>query len=204
MSDVPLEGDKPGALDKVWDFLATANLNNVTGILKWIVILILGAAFLFWAGGKLLEGLAKFLEAYKNSGLPLTFRRERLARIRQRQQFCKVLNGDLLTLAKAESWNDQYFTDLEAEVEAEGGYYSTIVHKMLGRRSSGLRRVPALISAIESSAEQALLLVGQPGSGKSVALRHLGHQFAERGIKSADPKTIIPLYVNRDLCVSRY
>jgi hypothetical protein len=196
MSDQPLESVEPGTWDKIWDFLGTANLNSATGILKWIVILALGSIGLMWAGGKLLEGVGKALEAYKSSGLPLTLRRERRARIRQRQQFCKVLNGDLLTLAKAESWNDQYFTDLEAEVEAEGGYYPTIVHKMLGRRSSGLRRVPALISAIESSAEQALLLVGQPGSGKSVALRHLGHQFAERGIRSGDPKTIIPLYVN--------
>jgi hypothetical protein len=152
MSDVPLESGKPGAWDKIWDFLGTADLSSATGILKWIVILILGAAFLFWAGGKLLEGLAKALEAYKNSGLPLKFRRERVAQIRQRQQFCKVLNGDLLTLAKAESWNDQYFTDLEAEVEAEGGYYPTIFHKMLGRRSSGLRRVPALIPHSPDSA----------------------------------------------------
>ncbi|MGH6846101.1 MAG: NACHT domain-containing protein [Methylocella sp.] len=196
MSDVPLEADKPGALDKVWDFLGTANFYSATGILKWIIIFAVCSIALLWAGGKLLEGFAKALEAYKNSGLPLTFRREKRVQVRRRKQFCNVLNGDLLTLAKSENWNDQYFTDLEAEVEAEGGYYPTLLHKMLGRQSRGLRRVSSLISAIELSTEQALLVVGQPGSGKSAALRHLGHQFAKRGIRSADPKTIIPLYVN--------
>lgn len=141
MPDVPLEADKPGQLDKLWDFLNTANLYSVTGILKWILIIILGIAFLFIAAGKLLEGLAKALEAYKNSGLPLTFRLEKRIQVRRRQQFCKILNGDLLTLAKGENWNDQYFTDLEAEVEAEGGYYPTLIHKMLGRQSRGLRRI---------------------------------------------------------------
>jgi hypothetical protein len=67
---------------------------------------------------------------------------------------------------------------------------------MLGRQSRGLRRVSSLISAIEPSTEQALLVVGQPGSGKSVALRHLGHQYAETGIRTAKLKTKIPLYVN--------
>ncbi|WP_157198154.1 NACHT domain-containing NTPase [Methylomonas sp. DH-1] len=144
----------------------------------------------------LLEGGAKVIDAYKKSGLPLTFGKEKKAQIRRRQNFCKVINGDLLTLAKAENWNDQYFTDLEAEVEAEGGYYATLLDKMRKRPSQGLRKVSSLISAIELSTETALLIVGQPGSGKSVALRHLGHQFAERAIKSDDPETLIPLYIN--------
>jgi len=38
--------------------------------------------------------------------------------------------------------------------------------------------------------------VGEPGSGKSVALRHLAHQFADHGTKSTDLKAKIPLYVN--------
>lgn len=184
-------------MEKIWNWLvAGANWDSWTGVLKWVLLLLLGVAFLSWAVGSLLEGLAKALEAYKKSGLPLTLRGEKRAQVRRRQQFCKVLNSDLLTLAKAENWNDQYFTDLEAEVEAEGGYYATFLHKMLGHQSRGLRRVSSLMSAIELSTEQALLLVGQPGSGKSVALRHLAHQFAERGIRSADPLAIIPLYVN--------
>jgi len=197
MADVPLDADKPRLLEKIWDWLvAGANWDSWTGVLKWVLLLLLGAIFLIWAVGYLLEGVAKALEAYKKSGLPLTLRGKKRAQVRRRKQFCKVLNSDLLTLAKAENWNDQYFTDLEAEVEAEGGYYATFLHKMLGRQSRGLRRVSSLISAIELSTEQALLLVGQPGSGKSVALRHLAHQFAERGIRSADPQAIIPLYVN--------
>lgn len=196
-----LEADKLKLLGRFWEWLvAGPNQGSLMSVLFWIfiliIILILSFAVLSWAVGTLLEGLAKVLDAYKKSGLPLTVGKEKKAQVRRRQQFCKVLNGDLLTLAKAENWNDQYFTDLDAEVEAEGRYYANLLNKMLRRQSQGLRKVSSLISAIELSTEQALLIVGQPGSGKSVALRHLAHQFAEQGIRSGDPETIIPLYLN--------
>lgn len=176
MIEVPLQADKPELLDKIFDWLIVgANFDSWLGILKLILILLLGFIILCWVLGFLLENFAKALEAYKNSGFPLTLPGEKRVEVRRRQQFCKVLNSDLLTLAKAESWNDQYFTDLEAEVEAEGVYYASLLNKMIGRQSHGLRRVSSLISTIEFSAEQALLIVGEPGSGKSVALRHLGH-----------------------------
>jgi hypothetical protein len=115
---------------------------------------------------------------------------------RRRRQFCRVLDSDLATLAKVESWNDQYFTDLEAEVEAEGEYYVSPPRRWFRRPSRGLRRVRSLIEAIETSAEPAILLVGEPGSGKSVALRHVAHQLAERGARSSRRETPIPLYLN--------
>ncbi|MGZ8945569.1 MAG: NACHT domain-containing protein [Methylococcaceae bacterium] len=197
MAEVPLEAGKPELWVKIFDWLtAGANFDNWPGILKWGLILLFGIFLLIWVVGFLLQSFAKALEAYKNSGYSFMLRGEKRAQVRRRQQFCEVLKSDLLTIAKAEHWNDQYFTDLEAEVEAEGDYYTSLLHKMLGLQSHGLRRVSSLISAIEFSAEQALLIVGQPGSGKSVALRHLGHQLAVRGIRSADTKTTIPLYVN--------
>jgi hypothetical protein len=174
------------------------------GIFKWILIVILAIAVVIWVISQFLDKLTKAFEAYKKSGLSFTFSHKKRTQIKRRKIFCAVLRSDLATLAKAENWNDQYFTDLEAEIEAEGGYYATILHRLFKRRSYGLRRVPSLIQAIESSTEPAILLVGNPGSGKSVALRHLAHQLAEQGIKSGDPKAKIPLYVNlKELAVYR-
>lgn len=192
---------------ELWVYLIHPVFDNWTSTGLWVFVLVLivlaVTSVFLWTLGTCLEGGAKIIDAYKKSGLPLTFGKEKKAQIRRRQNFCKVINGDLLTLAKAENWNDQYFTDLEAEVEAEGGYYATLLDKMRKRPSQGLRKVSSLISAIELSTETALLIVGQPGSGKSVALRHLGHQFAERAIKSDDPETLIPLYINlKELDVS--
>lgn len=116
--------------------------------------------------------------------------------LRRRQQFCQVLSSDLDALNKAESWNDQFFTDLEAQVEAEGKFYATKLDRWRKRESIGLRHVPSLIQAIESSAEQFLLLIGDPGSGKSVALRHLARQLSEKTMRSRSSTAFIPLYIN--------
>jgi hypothetical protein len=116
--------------------------------------------------------------------------------IRRRRQFCRILDSDLATLAKAENWNDQYLAELEAEVEAEGEYYLTRVHQALHWKSRGIRRVNSLIDAIERSSERRILVVGDPGSGKSVALRHLASVYARRGMSSRAPLATIPLYIN--------
>jgi hypothetical protein len=113
---------------------------------------------------------------------------ETLRRRRQRQ-FCQGLASDLASLAKSENWNDQSFTDLEAEVEAEGAYYPNALRRLLRWPAKGPRLVSSLTETIEKSAEQAALVVGEPGSGKSVALRHVAQQLAERGPR-------VPLYLN--------
>lgn len=151
----------------------------------------------------LIERVARFLELYKSSGLPIWLNKDNKIRVRKRKQFCGVLDADLSYLAKAENWNDQYFTDLEAEVETEGGYYASALDKLRRKKSYGLRKERSLIRAISSSTERAMQLVGEPGSGKSVALRHLAKQFAMQGKKSNDEKATVPLYINlREMEVS--
>ncbi|KAF3998513.1 NACHT domain-containing protein [Glaciimonas immobilis] len=159
------------------------------------ILLVVGYLF-FKALTTAIEGLIKLSEAYKNSSLALVIGTEKKRNIRRRQQFCSVLDADLAYMAKAENWNDQYFTDLEAEVETEGGYYISAVDKLRKKKFAGIRRVSSLISAIDSSSERTILLVGDPGSGKSVALRHLAKQLAGRGRNSKNQKIIIPLYLN--------
>lgn len=152
--------------------------------------------FILKAAGSALEQLVKAFEFYKSSGLPMWLSPENKNRVKRRKQFCGVLDADLAYLAKSENWNDQYFTDLEAEVETEGGYYASSWNKIRRKKTFGLRKERSLVKAISSSAERAMLLIGEPGSGKSVALRHLAKKLADQGKKSNDKSATVPLYVN--------
>jgi hypothetical protein len=93
-----------------------------------------------------------------------------------------------LNLLDAEyDWSNDLFADVAAEVEAEVG--------KSGQRK--LKRVPSLHHALTQSEERLLLVEGEPGSGKSVSLRHLAVTLLKNATGSAAP---IPLYVNlRDL-----
>ena len=116
--------------------------------------------------------------------------------IQRRRQFISVLSSDLATIGKAEAWNDQNFTDLEAEVQIDGGHFASVFDRLRNHRSYGQRREKSLIGAIDGSTERCLLLTGDPGAGKSVALRHLAMQMLERARKSRRMYVPIPLYVN--------
>lgn len=205
---MPEKKDGPDLGEKTLDlgkqvFDAFWNSNGSHDLWHWLLMIVvclvaLGVALtlMFKAIVAVAEALAKLFEGIKASGLPLLLNRDNKNRVRLRKQFCGVLDGDLKQLAKAESWNDQYFTDLEAEVETDGGYYASALDRLRGRKSSGLRKEKSLVRAITSSTERAMQLVGEPGSGKSVALRHLAMQLATRGQKSNDKDAIIPIYVN--------
>lgn len=170
-----------------------------------VLILIL-LCVLFGAAGKLVDGLVKLIgflaSAFEWIEARIVGGRKRRATISRRKQFLRVLDSDLASISKAEAWNDQQFTDLEAEVEAEGGYYASPLKRLLRSKSRGLRKVPSLMKAIDESTEKCLLLMGDPGSGKSVALRHLAVQMLERASRSNREKVLVPLYVNlRELSV---
>lgn len=165
------------------------------GVVALIVIGVVLTVF-FKVLGRALEHLIKLTETYKSSGLPMWLNTANKTRVRRRKQFCAVLEADLAYLAKAENWNDLYFTDLEADVETEGGYFASAWDRLRRKKSFGLRKERSLIRAITSSTERAMQLVGEPGSGKSVALRHLAKQYAEKGRKSNDKNAKVPLYIN--------
>ena len=188
-------------MDKLLDKIITW-INSVTewstfeGWMAKIAIFFIAFGLILWSIKFALESLSKIAKSWKSLGLPTTLSPDLKLLIAKRKQFCKVIRSDIETLNKVENWNDQFFTDLEAEVEAEGVYYSSIFSRIFDIRSEGLRRTSSLITAIESSVEQSLLLVGDPGSGKSVALRHLALQIAEQGITSSDSMQKVPLYIN--------
>ena len=116
--------------------------------------------------------------------LPLFHSREKRRRVARRQRLANALWHQLVRLNLDEDWRDHQFADLEAEVEAE-----------TGRRES-LRREPSLSRALARSKQRHMLLEGDPGSGKSVALRHVALKAAERAAKSRLVKSVIPVYVN--------
>jgi hypothetical protein len=161
-----------------------------------LILVLFSLFFLLKAAAKAFEVCIKVFDAYNNGPLKFVYGNEKKRILRRQQQFCSVLDTDLAAIAKAENWNDLYFTDLEAEVEIEGEYYSSRLDKFFKRKLSGIRRVPSLISAINSSSERTVLLVGEPGSGKSVALRHLAKQIARKGMRSKNQHALIPLYLN--------
>lgn len=165
------------------------------GVVALVVVGII-LTVLFKVLGRVLEHLIKLTETYKSSGLPMWLNPANKTRVRRRKQFCAVLEADLAYLAKAENWNDLYFTDLEADVETEGGYFASAWDRFRRKKSFGLRKERSLIRAITSSTERAMQLIGEPGSGKSVALRHLAKQYAEKGRKSNDKNAKVPLYIN--------
>lgn len=187
----------------LWDWTGANETWRVVVVVVILAVLLLwGMTVFLGALGKVLEALAKLVDAFKASGMPRFLKREDRNKVRRRAQFCAVLEADLTNIAKAESWNDQYFTDLEAEVETEGGYYISPLHRFFGKVSTGLRKERSLIKAISSSSERAIQLTGEPGSGKSVALRHLASQLAARGKKSKAKDVLVPLYINlREIAV---
>ncbi|UVG19125.1 hypothetical protein [Klebsiella quasipneumoniae] len=141
--------------ERVFNLLWSSNGEH--DLWHWILLIFIvlsvfgvGLFFILKTICALIEQLAKFLESYKSSGFPIWLNKDNKIRVRKRKQFCAVLDADLSYLAKAENWNDQYFTDLEAEVETEGGYYASALDKLRRKKSFGLRKERSLIRAISS------------------------------------------------------
>jgi len=107
-----------------------------------------------------------------------------------RCQFARHLVAELDGLANKEEWEDERYTELEAEVEMEGRR-----RRLLGSREQRLRRVRSLSVALGRSSERLILLEGEPGSGKSMALRHTAHAMATLA-KERTVGRVVPLYIN--------
>lgn len=94
--------------------------------------------------------------------------------------FCKVLENRLNQLDIDTNWSDAHFTPLDAEVE-------------ILNRGGRKRRVSNLLTAIKKdNKSKAILVLGDPGAGKSVALRKLSRDL----LKDVISNYKIPIYIN--------
>jgi GTPase SAR1 family protein len=94
--------------------------------------------------------------------------------------FSGVLLDDLNRIDRETNWSAEIFTPLDAEVEIKSG-------------SKHLKKVTDLLTAIRSDRRSKVFLVlGDPGSGKSVALRKLCRDLLNEVKRSGR----VPLYVN--------
>jgi hypothetical protein len=112
--------------------------------------------------------------------VPHFYNREERKRVARRQRFALHLEQEIEWLNGKEDWKDHCFTELEAEVEAEGRFRKRGIFSALRRTRSGLRREKSLTRALEQTKERLVLLQGDPGAGKSVALRHVAQRMAGR------------------------
>ncbi|MBZ5709628.1 NACHT domain-containing protein [Nannocystis pusilla] len=90
------------------------------------------------------------------------------------------------------------YTELEAEVEAEGPFASRwkFWTRKGGARDGQMRLESSLTAALEASRARFILLEGDPGSGKTVSLRRVERTFAQRIHHEPKCALPMPLYVN--------
>lgn len=94
--------------------------------------------------------------------------------------FCRVLLNDLNKIDHETHWSTEYFIPLNAEVEV----------RTISRQK---RKVMDLLNAIRTNKKSRVFLVlGDPGSGKSIALRKLCRELLNEVKKTG----IVPIYIN--------
>lgn len=118
-------------------------------------------------------------------------------RAHRRTRFADHLESAMRRLAEKEEWRDSRFAELEAEVELEREPPPERWRRKFGAaRGTRVRRVPSLTSALKKSSHRLIVLEGDPGGGKSVALRHLAQSMALRASQRPSERSVLPIYVN--------
>jgi hypothetical protein len=119
-------------------------------------------------------------------------RRQDQRHAERRSWFADYVEGQIRRLGEKEEWRDNRYAELEAEIEvrAERG------RRWFLRSRVEVRRLPSLSKALEEVPHRLVLLEGDPGSGKSIALRHLTQLMCLRLIRRPAENEPIPLYLN--------
>lgn len=139
---------------------------------------------------------SKIKELWVQKFQPLFYKPEARRSAERRRRFAEHVKARLTVLNSREAWQDYKFTELEAEVEAEGSRGGWLSILQLSSNRSDLRRERSLSAALRSSKERLILVEGDPGAGKSIALRHVANVLVERAMKARSKRSLIPLYIN--------
>lgn len=166
----------------------------------WPVELILAVG----AGGVLTSVIVFYKKVREFVGLVwgdgarlLAWRRNVSKKAYRRRMFADHLESAMRRLAEQEEWRDSRFAELEAEVELEREPAFSWLRRLFGKtRSTRIHRARSLTMALKKSDERLIVLEGDPGAGKSVALRHLAQDMALRASRRGLERTVLPIYVN--------
>jgi hypothetical protein len=152
------------------------------------------------AAGLLLRGINIILTQIRNLWTefirPIFYNDKDKDKRLSRQRFADHVESEMRRFNLQENWNDYRFVELEGEVEFEGRVRFLGISSLPVVNRSQVRRERSLSRALEKSGERLILLEGDPGSGKSIALRHLAQQLARKATKSRDLKSVVPVYIN--------
>lgn len=157
------------------------------------ILLLIFCLLAIWGG---LIVISQIIKIWTEQIRPLYYNQEQKKRLLKRQRFADYIEHEIRQLNSREEWKDYRFTELEAEVEAEGKQVKFFILPFFQSTKRGLRREQSLSKALELSSERLILVEGEPGSGKSVALRHVAEKLAQRSMKDKSIKSVIPLYIN--------
>jgi energy-coupling factor transporter ATP-binding protein EcfA2 len=130
------------------------------------------------------------LKTWKENLSPLYHDPEQEKRKARRKIFATHTSKRIQCLNEDKQWDRCRFTELEAEVEGKSKQFMSIPFV---QKKTGKRRVKSLSKALRTSDEELVLVLGESGSGKSVALRHIADSLSEMSIKYKELKRIIPL-----------
>jgi hypothetical protein len=168
-------------------------LNAPSAAMKIAAVLVL-IAFAMKTLQYLLVYLGEVRGTWNEKVKPIFYDKAKKDRVSRRQRFADHMEGEIRRIDRQEDWRDYRFAELEAEVEAEVRPSRLLPWKR--DRGTVHRRERSLSRALSRSGERLILLEGEPGAGKSVALRHVARQLATRAMTAPSLAAVIPLYIN--------
>lgn len=171
-----------------------ASLISTTTVISIIYIFFSIAISLLRLWEKTARALNTLFQYVKNRSRSQSIQTAEKILIERRQRFAIYVQSQIERINNQESWSDYRFAELEAEIEVEGKQKRN--HSKTDSQQSSIRRVPSLTAALEASLETTILLEGEPGSGKSVALRQVALRMARIAKESNHLNNPIPLYIN--------
>jgi hypothetical protein len=174
---------------------ALHELRDLLGLPSWAITALTVLITLRLLYKPISEIVDPLYKGVANHILPLFYSTEKRGRVHDRRIFADHLESEMRRYNAREDWSDHRFAELEAEVEVQDSIRGRgILSRLLP--TGAVRREKSLTRALRHSADRQILLVGDPGSGKSVALRHLARSMAQKAMRSRRVKSILPIYVN--------